>query len=71
MMDNAAYVEKNIAKLDLYEKNGFLIGKNLIITHETSKKPLVVSVVDNYIENFLIFWRDMYGSNGCNWNTEF
>ena len=54
MMDNAAYVEKNIAKLDLYEKNGFLIGKNLIITHETSKKPLVVGVVDNYIENFLI-----------------
>ena len=54
MMDNAAYVEKNIAKLDLYEKNGFLIGKNLILTHETSKKPLVVGVVDNYIENFLI-----------------
>lgn len=54
MMDNPEYVDKNINKLDLYEKNGYLLGKNLIITHETSSKPLSVGVVDSYIENFLI-----------------
>ena len=54
MMDNLAYVEKNMRKLDLYEKNGYILGKNLIVTHETSKMPLVVGVVDSYIENFLM-----------------
>lgn len=54
MMDNPDYVEKNMRKLDLYEKNGFLLGKNLIITRETSDVPLIISVVKKYIENYFI-----------------
>lgn len=54
MMDNEVYVERNMRKLDLYERNGFLLGKNLVITYETSKMPLRVGVVDSYIEEFLI-----------------
>lgn len=54
MMDNQAYIESNIKKLELYEKNGFLLGKNLLVTHETSKSPLNLAVVDSYIEHFLI-----------------
>ena len=54
MMDNQAYVESNMKKLELYEKNGFLLGKNLLVTHETSKSPLNIAVVDSYIEHYLI-----------------
>ena len=54
MMDNQAYIESNMKKLELYEKNGFLLGKNLLVTHETSKSPLNIAVVDSYIEHFLI-----------------
>ena len=32
------YVASNMRKLDLYEKNGYLLGENLIITHESGKK---------------------------------
>ena len=54
MMDNQTYVESNMKKLELYEKNGFLLGKNLLVTHETSKSPLNIAVVDSYIEHYLI-----------------
>ena len=54
MMDNIDYVEANMKKIELYEKNGYLIGKNLVFTHETSKQPLNIAVVDSYIENFFV-----------------
>ena len=50
MEDNKYYMSIK----DLYENNGYILGKNLIVTHETSKMPLVVGVVDSYIENFLM-----------------
>ncbi len=54
MLDSMSYVEKNIPKLDLYEKNGYLLGENLICTHETSKVPLSTGVLDRYIETFFM-----------------
>lgn len=54
MMDDPDYVERNMRKLDLYEKNGYILGKNLIVTHETSRSPLNVGVVDSYIEHFFV-----------------
>ncbi len=54
MMDNPDYAEKNMKKLDLYEKNGYILGKNLIITHETSKSPLIIGVIDTYIEHYFL-----------------
>ena len=54
MMDDAIYVEKNMKKLNLYERNGYLIGKNLIITHETSTTPLNNHVIDEYIDTFFL-----------------
>ena len=54
MMDNPDYVELNVKKIELYEKNGYLIGKNLILTHETSKQPLNIAIVDSYIENYFV-----------------
>ena len=54
MMDDPQYVVRNMDKLDLYEKNGYLIGKNLILTHETSDSPLKIAIVDSYIEQFFL-----------------
>lgn len=53
MMDNAMYYENAMFKLDTYEKNDILLGKNLILLHETSSSPLNTNVVKKYIENYL------------------
>ena len=45
---------KTMNKLDLYEKNGYLLGKNLLIFHETSSAPLNMSVIDQYIQEYLL-----------------
>lgn len=48
------YVENSMRKLDLYEKNEYLLGKNLIITRETVASPLNIQKVDAYIKEFLL-----------------
>ena len=48
------YVEKNMRKLDIYERNGYLLGEKLLLTHETSKAPLSRSILDSYIESYLL-----------------
>ena len=54
MMDKEEYNNRTINKLDLYEKNGYLLGKNLLIFHETSSAPLNMSVIDKYIQEYLL-----------------
>ncbi len=54
MMDNIAYANKNINKIQAYEQNGFLAGKNLIMTFEASATPLSSSVVMRMIEEYLL-----------------
>lgn len=54
MMDNVEYVERSIRKLEVYERNGFLLGENLLLTHETSKVPLSSSVLNSYIDKYLL-----------------
>jgi len=53
MMDKTSYYENAIQKIDTYERNGFLLGENLLITHETSLSPLNTQVLKNYIETYL------------------
>ena len=53
-MDDKDYVSANMRKLDLYEKNNYLLGENLIVTHETSKSPLNVKVLELYIKTYFI-----------------
>lgn len=53
MLDNVEYLEKNIRKLEEYERNGYLLGKNLIITYETSTHPLNLKLVQNKIQEYL------------------
>ena len=54
MMDNVAYANKNINKIQTYEQNGFLAGKNMIMTFEASSTPLSSSVVIRMIEEYLL-----------------
>jgi len=53
MMDDPEYYTKAISRIELYEKNGIMPGANLIITHETSKRPINMQIVENYIEIYL------------------
>ncbi len=50
MMDNADYCEKALRKIELYQKNGFILGDRLIITYETSKQPLETESIARTIE---------------------
>ena len=40
MMDNYAYCEKAIKKMNVYQRNGFQLGKNILYTFETNKNPI-------------------------------
>ena len=54
IMDMDRYYQNSISKIDLYERNGYLLGREILIFHETSDRPLNTQVVDKYIEEYLI-----------------
>lgn len=54
MMDNPQYYRNVLAKLDVYERNGFLVGREVIIFHESTYQPLNTRVISDYIKEFLI-----------------
>ena len=53
MMDKEEYAEKAYRKIERYEMNGYIPGKNLIITHETGRRLLSSVIVDKMIDGFL------------------
>ena len=53
LMDNPAYAEQAVVKLGLYAHNGFYLGKNLIITTETSKQPISTKLIEKIAKEFL------------------
>lgn len=54
MMDNFEYAEKAIKKLALYEKNGIVSGKNLIVTMETKNTPVSVHRIRKVVEEYFL-----------------
>ena len=54
MMDNPLYLKKTLGKLDIYEKNNLLIGRDVILLHESSYRPLNTRVIGDYINEFLM-----------------
>lgn len=48
------YATRNLGKLMLYEKNGLILGDNLIITMESEKSPLDIDIVHKKIKEFLL-----------------
>lgn len=53
MMDDPEYAARATEKLGLYAENGFFPGKNLIITMETSAKPLSSKLLKSVIQIYL------------------
>ena len=53
MMDDPDYAERATEKLELYAENDFFPGKNLIITMETSAKPLSSKLLKSLIKTYL------------------
>ena len=53
MMDDPEYAAHAAEKLGLYAENGFFPGKNLIITMETSAKPLSSKLLKSVIQTYL------------------
>ncbi len=54
MMDDPEYCAKALRKIEIYEKNGYLPGVDLIITHETSENPVRAGILDKMIEAYLL-----------------
>ena len=53
MMDDPNYVDMAIKKINTYEQNGILLGKNLILTYETKKNPLNSKTIKLIIQHYL------------------
>lgn len=54
LMDDPQYLHKNLNKIQLYAQNGIIVGKNLIITHESSSSVLTDEYVNTLINEFLL-----------------
>ncbi len=54
MMDDPGYVEANIAKLYAYLENGYVMGKNFILTTETRLHPFDPNDMDIIIDQLLV-----------------
>ncbi len=53
-MDDPEYSHKTVAKLRGYRKNGFILGKNLLITMECDGIPLDRKEVETLVKTFLL-----------------
>ena len=53
IMDNTEYANNAAGKLRLYTENGFIAGRNLIISMETQAEPLSTVTVEKLIQTYL------------------
>lgn len=54
MMDDMEYSEHALKKIEAYTRGNILPGEKLILTHETSGRPLDVRSVEQYIHTFIL-----------------
>lgn len=54
MMDDSVYYNGTLRKLDIYEKNDILIGRDLLMFHETGKMALDMKNIDKYIDEYMV-----------------
>lgn len=53
MMDDAGYVNRNLPKIDFYERNGYLLGDRLFVTFETTEQPLSTENLRILLKRFI------------------
>lgn len=54
IISDLEYATKNFKKIEEYEDSGYLLGKKLIITTESDRRQLDVSLVEEKIKAFLL-----------------
>ncbi len=54
LTDEFDYATKNFKKLLIYERNGLILGENLILTLETEDMQLDMKMVDRKIREYLL-----------------
>ncbi len=52
-MDDLIYVNNSIGKLEIYQKSGYYLGENLLLTMETQQRPFDVRNLDPLIDKYL------------------
>ena len=50
LMDDGDYLNRTLSKIELYARNGIVLGKHLVATFESSSKPFDAKTVDAYIQ---------------------
>ncbi len=51
MLDNPSYVFDNLERINVFARNGIIIGNNLILTWETPKKPLTHKMINDKLRS--------------------
>ncbi|MBR6473026.1 MAG: hypothetical protein IKS99_04785 [Firmicutes bacterium] len=54
MMDDSVYAEKYIGKIRAYQRNGHILGRDLLILFDTPRYPLNPGDIELLIKNFLL-----------------
>ena len=54
IVSDMEYATKNFIKIQNYEKNGYLLGKDLITTMESTDLPIDIKLVEQKIKEFLL-----------------
>ncbi|MCD7981325.1 MAG: hypothetical protein LUF32_03260 [Clostridiales bacterium] len=54
MMDQKDYCERALRKIEIYQRNGIILGRKLIITYETSQHPLETQMVERNISEYCL-----------------
>lgn len=54
MMDDIEYAENALGKLDIYNRNGYFLGENLLITMETRSHPLNLPQTELMLRHYLL-----------------
>ena len=54
MMDNVDYASNAIIKINTYEKAGYMLGDKLLLTYETSNRPLDTKLVEKVLEPYFM-----------------
>ncbi|MBR1759093.1 MAG: hypothetical protein IJ744_10280 [Lachnospiraceae bacterium] len=54
MMDDRIYAQNALDKLDAYASAGFYLGENLVITWETSRRPLTYPKIRRTIAHYFL-----------------
>ncbi len=54
MMSNSEYCKSAIKKINIYTRNGYKYGEDIIFTYESAEAPLDTYVIDSIIDTYLI-----------------